>query len=612
MSSDNKFNDIPFQNITSPEFCVGYPYLKLTDTDYELAKASDVYTDFCNKLEKIIDKGNLVIGDESFFQIQPKFSNGQPIRGLLGFHLALKIFESHNNNALESFYFDTRSNWNKFEIKPRLGNKDKFASWIKAYIDDEDNDFFNENFLLTSITLLRGDRLNTNAAHVSKSFLSMHLYNHFGISNQKTILEMVLADFHEKNKSILERYSALVSSAKYLFLVIFCREFSFQFTPFWDLVSQQNLFFDFEANEDKILFTQIACQYIEQLRVITSEYNSKILNLNQCDIQNFDSFNSKFNIYTDEDLKYEDEFAEYYLETAQLESPDITGRTFVSEESFRRIEDDYYEQFTSATPQEIALPPINITINQTTAKPANIINIVSPQMSNEECWNYLNKEWGHLIRSFREDIVQLKEQNKINQVSTILVNFKNEILSHTSAIENGHSQILYMNSISFHTYNSVWSSFFEKTIRKKLIDYIVENSELPPLTEDELIKQKLRTELENNQFEAARPNKFKISLNALFEAIEKVMVDAFLMLVKKQGEGNKEFITNHDVKLMSSWYFKSYIKPLMKNEKRIDKLIDLAQAEINTVLHSPQHAMSVVYEANLLTSKKYDPNEILN
>lgn len=611
MTSENKYIDLPLQNLTSPEFCVGFPYLKLTSNDFDLSKSELVLHDYSSKLEIISKKENLVIGENSFFQIQPKFSNGQPIRGLLGFHLALKIFEA-KSNIDDNFYFDIKSNWDKSTIKAALSKRDNFASWVKIYTEDEEGDYFSENYLNTAITLLRGERLNPNATHVSKNYLTMHLYNYFNTSNQRTILELVLKDYKEANQSILSKYQALSDSAVYIFLTAFCREFDFSFTPFWDLVSQEDIFYDFNAKSDKLLFSHVAFQYIENLRINTGEYISAKLNKNQCDIDNFEFFNKQFNIYTSEDLKYEDDFTEYMLDSSRFNSQPYEDNSFVNEDSITRIEDDYYNQYATSVAQEVTLPPITFSINHTVFKPVNIVNIVTPKLSSEECWNYLNKEWGHLIRCFNEDFIQLKEQNKINQVSTILVNLKSDILSHTNDIENGYSQIQYMDSISFHTYNSVWSSFFEKTIRKKLIDYIVENSELPPPTEDELIKQKLRTELENNQYEATRPNKFKASLNSLFEAIEKIMVDAFMMLVNTSGDGEKSYITNHDVKLMSAWYFKSFIQPLMATEKRIDKLIEIAQSEVNAVLHSSQRAMSVVYEANMLTSKKYDPNEILS
>ena len=609
MTSEN-YLDIPVQSITSPEFCVGFPYLKLTSNDFELSKSEQVYFDYCEKLENIAKKENLIVGENSFFQIQPRFSNGQPIRGLLGFHLALKIIET-NTNIDDNFYFDIKSNWDRATIKAALSKRDYFASWVKLFSEDEDNDYFSENYLTTSITLFRGERLNSNAFHLSPNYFTMHLYNHFNTNNQRVILECVLKEFKNANQEVLNKYNELSGSALYLFLICFCREFNFSFTPFWDLVSQENLFYDFNDNTDKILFSQISFQFIENLRVRTGEYNSNILNQTQSDIENLETFNSKYNIYSNEALTLEDEYTEYLHDSALHSSLQIEDVSFVAEESITRIEDDYYDQYTATINQEIVLPPITFSINKTAFIPINIVNIVEPKLTQDECWNYINKEWGHLIRSFKEDFIQLKEQKKINQVSTILVNLKSEILSHTDTIDNGYSQIQYIDSISFHTYNSIWSSFFEKTIRTKLIDYIVENSELPPLSEEELIKKKLRTELENNQFEAIRPNKFKASLNSLFEAIEKIMVDAFILLANTNKDGDKSYITNHDVKLMSTWYFKSFIQPIMVKEKRIDKLIEIAQAEVNTVLHSSQRAMSVVYEANLLTSKKYDPHEIL-
>ena len=285
-------NDI--SNLLSTDFCSGFPYLKLSRTDYSVGSLESTHAAYADLLRTLAYENQWKSNKVSFFDIHPVFSSAQLIPGIMGFHLSLLIYQGGLASATESLYFDTRTNWLK--ISPMFDNKQfSVASWIKFKRNDlgvlsSDDNVNPDIYLPINVSLLKGVELasvNTQAPDVfDKNLLDWYESNNLLKSGDKhnQILVSEVEAFKISIESVLEKDgSKFESSACYLYALIFCREFGFSFEIFNDVISNLNLRFDFKSDLDIISYSQLCFYQLDQTKIKIGDYDKLQITLDQTD-----------------------------------------------------------------------------------------------------------------------------------------------------------------------------------------------------------------------------------------------------------------------------------------------------------------------------------------
>lgn len=277
-------------NILGELSCTGFPYLELDEKDLSFSDTKLSYYDFYALLKNHAYSNDWELDNLSFFNVKPVFSNGKHIPSLMGFHLALILFNSNVASSSSSLYFDTKSNWNKFtKITDRKIYK--VASWVRVDhdIDAHENNADNFLYVKTSINLIKNNQLISVDSIPDDTHKIIK--KHFNKSESEIITDQ-LALFLDFIEPQLERKTNLTNSIKYLFILIFCWVYSFDKNTFRDCIGQDSLKFDFEDNDDIFLFSTLIFAFIDAKNVEIGLYKAdeftrkqvQILKKNQVDV----------------------------------------------------------------------------------------------------------------------------------------------------------------------------------------------------------------------------------------------------------------------------------------------------------------------------------------
>lgn len=283
--------------------CAGYPYLVLNHYDYNLKHSKETYDHFVGLIKKYGYDNNWHNANCCFFDVHPILSDASPINGIMGLHLSLTLFDNGVAGKSQNLYFDTLSNWRKFS---RISEKRVYptSSWIMfRYSDvageDEDDDSDeiqrSDYYFKTSINLIKGNELNAISKYAPTDFNSKIL-NYFsgdeGIkpTNHREALIQFINEYEQYIDYDLKNYPSLRVSALYLFSVIFCREFGFDYEIFRSVVAELGLKFDFLNNNDIIHYTGKSVGFTQNIHLKIGNYEDSFITYEQSDVYTF-SFN---------------------------------------------------------------------------------------------------------------------------------------------------------------------------------------------------------------------------------------------------------------------------------------------------------------------------------
>lgn len=281
-------------NLLTSDFCSGFPYLKLEQSDYSVKPLESAYGEYARLIKTLAYEGNWKSNKVSFFDIHPIFSNAVPIPDLMGFHLSLLIFQKGLAGATETLYFDTKTNWAKFS--PVQENRVfSVSSWIKfnrkADLDILDENVNSELYLPINVHLTKGAELSSINKQAPTKFdenlIGWYQQNkppktsdpHREILiNEIELFRSLMQDVFQKDAEKFE------SSTLYLYALILCREFGINHDIFSDVVTGLNLKFDFISESDIIYYSQCCFHHLENLKIKIGDYDKFLLKQDQIDV----------------------------------------------------------------------------------------------------------------------------------------------------------------------------------------------------------------------------------------------------------------------------------------------------------------------------------------
>lgn len=260
-------NDIHY--VLSDLQCTGLPYLLLDKGDYHIDQTNSVYQDLFLTLNNCSKNNSWKSNNIHFFDIHPIYIDASPIDGILGLHLALTIFSKGLMQNSEQLIFDTLSSLNINKVRT-IENKPYFlSSWMaidKNVLGIDSHEKF--GYIKTAVQLYRArelKRLDLQPKSNNSFSLSIKQFN-VGLSEleicntyTKKFLDYAFENSEKPN---------LYESVRYLYALIFCREFSFSGQCFTDyLLNHSAACFDFGDDLETIEFIFLIFSDIEQIKI---------------------------------------------------------------------------------------------------------------------------------------------------------------------------------------------------------------------------------------------------------------------------------------------------------------------------------------------------------
>lgn len=282
-------------NFMPVEYCSGFPYLKLQTKDYQLKHSKDIYASYVELIKRLGYKNSWTSNKLSFFDIHPVFSNATIIPSFMGFHLSLMLYERGIANSTETLYFDTQSNWASFT---KIIDKRAFpvCSWLRydavngaKTTEDQDEEINRYHYLPINVILVKGVELSNPDKQVpvvfDRELTSWYKSQANPTENPRDILISEIGAFQNSIALTLENESGkFTSSAKYLFALIFCREFGIKNEIFTSVVDEFNLKFNFVNDSDIIKYSLLCFSHLDQVKIRLGQYFVGDMNHEQIDI----------------------------------------------------------------------------------------------------------------------------------------------------------------------------------------------------------------------------------------------------------------------------------------------------------------------------------------
>lgn len=259
--------------------CTGLPYLILDKGDHHIEQTNSVYQDLFVTLNNCSKQGTWKSNNIHFFDIHPVYSDTSPIGGALGFHLALTILAKGLMQNSEQLIFDTLSSLNRSKVRT-IENKPYFlASWMAldtTTLEIDAHDRF--SYIKTAVQLYRArefKKLDLTPRDNSSFTHSLKRVNP-GLS-ELDICELYTSKFLEFAFDNVDKPN-LYESVRYLYALIFCREFSFKGETFTQyLLKHPAAYFDFGDDLETIEFILLSYSDLEQIRIDIGELKSEEL-----------------------------------------------------------------------------------------------------------------------------------------------------------------------------------------------------------------------------------------------------------------------------------------------------------------------------------------------
>lgn len=282
-------------NFMPVEHCSGFPYLKLQSTDYLLKNSKDIYANYVEIIKRLGYKNSWTSNKLSFFDIHPVFSDATIIPSFMGFHLSLMLYERGIASSTETLYFDTPSNWASFT---KIIDKRAFpvCSWLRhdsrngeKPSEEQDDEVNKYTYLPINVVLVKGVELSNPDKQVpvvfDKQLSSWYKSQVNPIENIRDILVTEIGIFQNSIARTLENESGkFTTSAKYLFALIFCREYGIKNEIFTSVADELNLKFNFANDADIIKYTLLCFSHLDQVKIRLGQYFVGALNHEQIDI----------------------------------------------------------------------------------------------------------------------------------------------------------------------------------------------------------------------------------------------------------------------------------------------------------------------------------------
>lgn len=281
-------------NFMAKEHCSGYPYLKLQSKDYRVKNYKNAYEDYLDRIKRLGFSNSWSSNKSSFFDIHPVFSNAVAIPSFMGFHLSLIIYDKGLSSSTETLYFDTLSNWEKFT---RVTDKRAFnvCSWLRydqldgEPDEDQDDDADRFKYLPINIALLKGVELSNPdkqapIAH-DQQLVAWYKKQAKPVEGLRSILLLELDIFQSAIANTLQSDSGkLTSAAKYLFALIFCREYGIKNDIFVSVIDELNIKFNFSDDADIVKYSLLCFSHLDKVKIRIGQYAAADLNHEQIDI----------------------------------------------------------------------------------------------------------------------------------------------------------------------------------------------------------------------------------------------------------------------------------------------------------------------------------------
>lgn len=312
--------------------CTGLPYLELDKGDYHIDQTNSVYQDLFLTLNNCSKDNSWKSNNIHFFDIHPVYIDASPIGGVLGFHLALTILSKGLMQNSEQLIFDTLSSLNINKVRT-IENKPYFlSSWMaldKKELGIDSHDQF--GYIKTAIQVYRARELKKlDLLPKINLFFSQAIKRCNEGLSELEICELYIKRFLDYAFEAGEKPN-LYESARYLFALIFCREFAFSSQTFTDyLLNHSAAYFDFGDDLETFEFIFLAFSIIEQIRLEIGELETdELTRSHQIAIDLFPKYKKKVETTNNNLTNDETDVLDNYLKRNTYSITETVGRNLL-------------------------------------------------------------------------------------------------------------------------------------------------------------------------------------------------------------------------------------------------------------------------------------------
>lgn len=332
------------------EQCTGLPYLPLMSGDYVVSLTQTTYQDLTSLLRQCSASAKWQSNHVDFFNIQPIFVNGKPIRGVLGLHLALIILSK--NLAIDStpLYFDINSVIKSKQLR-LLDSRPYFvASWLainRSSLFGEEIDT-GDGYIKTAIQLFQTIELESvNLKAPTLESYSQKLKEHHSDLSEQQILDHSVQLFLEYFQDDLRRKPHLTKTSIYIYVLTFCREFALNRESFFTTLLAHDISgIDVQDDLEIINIINVCFEFMEYVHLEIGEITQDQINHEQRHIGLFDVVDEdeKSKIKTNTDTNPNDADIITITETQGTGIYEINKRYYEMERPFNENEAVQYYQ----------------------------------------------------------------------------------------------------------------------------------------------------------------------------------------------------------------------------------------------------------------------------
>lgn len=564
-------------NLLTSDFCSGFPYLKLEQSDYAVKSLESAYGEYAKLIKSLAYDGNWKSNKVSFFDIHPIFSNAEPIPSLMGFHLSLMIFQKGLAGATETLYFDTKSKWAKFSPvhESRAFN---VCSWIrydrKADIGIDDENVNPELFLPITVSLIKGAELSSINKQAPVKFdanlIGWYQKNNLLkggdphreiLLNEVRILNSLMGEVFQKDAEKFE------SSTAYLYLLILCREFGINHDVFSDLVVELDLKFDFISESDIIFYSQCCFYHLDNLKVKIGDYDKFLLRQDQVDVS-----------------------LQTPLSEAQTSSESSTDSVDVPKNGIKPIEESVVNYHIQGQSKFYEMKPALV--------------------SERDCRIEITRIWTRLVQCFYLNRLNKDNFNLMRNLMDLhIVN----AIKHFGILKRENFDIQYkvMQDVAYFLYLKADSEF--RTISEDafyLGEEIYKQITPPDLTED----QKNTVQLMNTAAKKEYREKILMDHKEDFIILLKSTIAKFghSSMLKEHGVRFDKLETASFRTIVLDWYIKNYIQSYIDLDSRFKSVFKRIQTDQQRFIEDDYFKKSIFSEIKTFVRTQDNPFSILD
>lgn len=558
-------NDIHY--ILSDLQCTGLPYLVLDKGDYHIDQTNTVYQDLFITLNNCSKDNSWKSNNIHFFDIHPVYIDASPIGGVLGFHLALTILSKGLMHNSEQLIFDILSSLNINKVRTIENKPYLLSSWMaidKNELGIDSHDKF--GYIKTAVQLYRARELKKlDLLPKINSFFSQSIKRLNEGLSELEICELYTKKFLDYAFENGDKPN-LYESVRYLYALIFCREFAFSGQCFTDyLLNYSASYFDFGDDLETVEFIFLAFSDIEQIQLKIGDLEHKKLTRHQIAI---------------------DLFPKYKIEVGST-------NVNVSNDDETDIFDNYLKRNTYSITETVGR---NLLV-----APHRFHNLGKP-LNEDEATLLYQDYYKTLILFFFQDGLDKSTFNALKlhyeADSRKLIRQEN-----ITSFQSRKVQIAFIKDLAYRSFE-IQSPILKPDFK------MVNDIELPEL--DTTSKNEYNV-LNNKAKKVYLETRKKQAIQLIHDEIENIAQ-------KLSHQDSKKYISENIIKLsddnveqiISDFYYRNYISAYMQIANKYEFL--LSQIKQDADLFSGNHSviLSVIMEINYYSSLKKNPRLLLD